>query len=325
MARDAEQPRDGAVFVTKHIAMALVRAGEGLLSRVGGERGGAEQIAQKPVDPRSIARMQRGEGGVLTALVRRLDDEAHEARRDAVTEDRRDGTWREEHGSYKECSVGYPGNALDPIARAKTAFFACLGVSIALLLLVDLALGPAAFAVPAMPTSSAPEPSRSLAPPPSASASASATVTPKPVATPSATASAAPAAPEVPVAGGPLPKYTGGKMNGVVATFEFEQANADLSALQALAKQMHEDTVSEIVLEGHSDPSGNEYRNLSLSLDRANWAADRLSEYGINRMRIRTVGLGSARPIVDIGGDAGAINRRVEVRWVARSTDGGGG
>lgn len=120
------------------------------------------------------------------------------------------------------------------------------------------------------------------------------------------------------------PKYAGGKTTGVVATFEFEQANADLAALQALAKEMHADLSAEIVLEGHSDPSGNEYRNLSLSLDRANWCADRLVEYGINRMRIRTVGLGSARPIVDVGGDAGAINRRVEVRWVVRSADGGG-
>lgn len=106
--------------------------------------------------------------------------------------------------------------------------------------------------------------------------------------------------------------------------FEFEQANADLERIKVVAKQMHADTSSQIVLEGHSDPSGNEYKNLSLSLDRANWVADRLVEYGIDRMRMRTVGLGSARPIVDIGGDAGAVNRRVEVRWILRSADGGG-
>lgn len=206
---------------------------------------------------------------------------------------------------------------MDPVARAKTAFFACLGVSVAILLVLDLAVGPAAFAVPPPPVASVPS-----APAASATAAMAPSTPPPPSA--GAASSTRPAESEPPIAVGPLPRYIGGKMNGVVATFEFEQANADLTALQALAKQMHEDTGAEIVLEGHSDPSGNEYRNLSLSLDRANWAADRLSEYGINRMRIRTVGLGSARPIVEIGGDAGAVNRRVEVRWVLRSTDGGG-
>lgn len=212
---------------------------------------------------------------------------------------------------------------MDPVARAKKAFYACLGVSVAILFLVDAVIGPAAFAVPPPPVAPAipatvpstePSAAASVAPATSASASASA----------SSSAAAAVDAEAPAVAATALPKYAGGKTSGVVATFEFEQASADLSALQALAKQLHEDTTSEIVLEGHSDSSGNEYRNLSLSLDRANWAADRLVEYGINRMRIRTVGLGSARPIVDIGGDAGAINRRVEVRWVVRTADGGG-
>jgi outer membrane protein OmpA-like peptidoglycan-associated protein len=211
---------------------------------------------------------------------------------------------------------------LDPVARAKRAFFACLGVSLAILVVLDLFIGPAAFAVPPAPTSPQPSASASL-PPPIAPLASSAPVS-EPSAVPSA-ASATPAPePEAPVAVQAAPKYVGGKTNGVVATFEFEQASADLTALQALAKEMHADTTSEVVLEGHSDPSGNEYKNLSLSLDRANWAADRLSEYGINRMRVRTVGLGSARPIIDVGGDAGAINRRVEVRWVVRSADGGG-
>jgi outer membrane protein OmpA-like peptidoglycan-associated protein len=209
---------------------------------------------------------------------------------------------------------------LDAIARAKRAFFASLATSVAILLFIDLYVGPQAFAVPSPPTPSAEPPIASASASPSAFASASASA----LASASAEPDPEPAPPEPPEPAGPAPKYTGGKTNGVVATFEFEQASADLSALQALAKEMHADTSAEIVLEGHSDPSGNEYKNLSLSLDRANWAADRLVEYGINRMRIRTVGLGSARPIVDVGGDAGAINRRVEIRWVVRSADGGG-
>jgi outer membrane protein OmpA-like peptidoglycan-associated protein len=202
-------------------------------------------------------------------------------------------------------------------------------VSLAILLMVDLVIGPSAFAVPSAPA----ETSASVAPAavPSGEPSGADPVEP-PVESASASASASAPDPAVEVeaeaglvgVGAPA-KYAGGKTGGVVATFEFEQASADLAALQALAKHMHDDTVSEIVLEGHSDPSGNEYRNLTLSLDRANWCADRLVEYGINRMRIRTVGLGSARPIIDVGGDAGAINRRVEVRWVVRSADGGGG
>jgi outer membrane protein OmpA-like peptidoglycan-associated protein len=213
---------------------------------------------------------------------------------------------------------------LEPIVRAKKVFFACLGTSVAILLLVDFYLGPAAFAVPppANPTTTAPAASASSeqtsAPSPTPSASVTASASAEPTSEPE------PEPVAEPKTATQLPKYTGGKMSGVVATFEFEEAKADLAALQALAKEMHADPSAEIVLEGHSDPSGNEYRNLTLSLDRANWAADRLVEYGINRMRIRTVGLGSARPIVDIGGDAGAVNRRVEVRWVARAADGGG-
>jgi outer membrane protein OmpA-like peptidoglycan-associated protein len=207
---------------------------------------------------------------------------------------------------------------LDSVARAKKAFFACLGVSLAILVLIDGVIGPAALAVePTSRTASAQSATPVVVPSTAPSALAS-------LAPPIASESAPIVDAEAPVAVAAPTKYVGGKANGVVATFEFEAASADLTALQALAKQMHEDTASEIVLEGHSDPSGNEYRNLSLSLDRANWAADRLSEYGINRMRIRTVGLGSARPIIDVGGDAGAINRRVEVRWVVRSADGGG-
>jgi outer membrane protein OmpA-like peptidoglycan-associated protein len=204
--------------------------------------------------------------------------------------------------------------SLDPVARAKNAFFACLLGSVSILLFVDLYLGPSAFAVP----------------PPSPAFSATAATAPATEAT--VTSSPPPQAPTSPPS---LPSATPtsadagedsdarGHISGVVATFEFEHANADLEKLKLLAKQMHADTSSDIVLEGHSDPSGNEYKNLSLSLDRANWCADRLVEYGVNRMRIRTVGLGSARPIIDVGGDAGAVNRRVEVRWVVKSADGG--
>lgn len=187
--------------------------------------------------------------------------------------------------------------------KAKTAFWVCLVASVADLLAIDLYLGPRALA------RAAEEPA---APPAASSSGRAPSPSPSPLPAPATTD---------PDAGDVLAFDPDVHVTGVVATFDSEQADADLTRLRKLARQLHAEPDAEIVLEGHSDSNGNEYKNLSLSLDRALWARDRLAEMGVARSRVKTVALGSARPLDRDG--RGAMNRRVEVRWVSRGHDGG--
>jgi outer membrane protein OmpA-like peptidoglycan-associated protein len=197
--------------------------------------------------------------------------------------------------------------------RAKTAFISCLAVSIAALLAIDLYFGPRALAVEA-PSAATSAATASTIASPLASTVAIPTVRPTSPLGPGATAEPPPPPPE------PQPP---GHIVGVVVRFESErEKNPQLGQLKVLAEEMKADPSYDVVLEGHSDSNGNEYYNLSLSLDRANWARDRLAEFGVAKGRIRTVGLGSARPLPDADPES-ATNRRVEVRWVKHASDGG--
>jgi len=201
--------------------------------------------------------------------------------------------------------------------RAKTAFASCLGASIVLLLAIDLYFGPRAFAVQAEPATSASSASSTTPP---TTASTVARVEPKPE--PTTTSTAAPSASATELA--PTGKPKSARFTGVVVRFESERdTNPELGELKKLAAELATDTEPDIILEGHSDSNGNEYYNLSLSLDRANWARDRLVELGVAKTRIRTTGLGSARPLPD-SDPRDASNRRVEVRWVKPSEGEGG-
>ena len=67
-------------------------------------------------------------------------------------------------------------------------------------------------------------------------------------------------------------------------------------------------------ISGHTDNIGNEAHNLSLSKQRADVVAEYLMSNGIDRVRVETVGLGSAKPITVNSTDAGRKkNRRVEL------------
>ncbi len=98
--------------------------------------------------------------------------------------------------------------------------------------------------------------------------------------------------------------------------FEFNKAvvraiyGEELGAI-ANAMRVHDDI--ELVLEGHSDSTGPDNYNQSLSERRAAAVKARLvSEYGIDPGRISTVGYGESRPIADNSTEEGrARNRRV--------------
>jgi len=69
-----------------------------------------------------------------------------------------------------------------------------------------------------------------------------------------------------------------------------------------------------VKISGHTDASGNEQHNLTLSQKRAEVVAGFLVEQGVAMQRIETTGLGSAKPIATNTTDEGRKkNRRVEL------------
>lgn len=68
---------------------------------------------------------------------------------------------------------------------------------------------------------------------------------------------------------------------------------------------------------GHTDSTGDDASNLSLSQRRAQSVSGYLAAQGLNPQRFFTVGYGEQRPIADNGSEAGrAQNRRVEIELV---------
>ncbi len=82
---------------------------------------------------------------------------------------------------------------------------------------------------------------------------------------------------------------------------------------KVLAK--YEQTVVEVA--GHTDSTGSESYNQSLSERRATSVSAYLSGQGVIDQRLITLGMGEARPIADNGSSSGRqVNRRVEITMV---------
>lgn len=75
-----------------------------------------------------------------------------------------------------------------------------------------------------------------------------------------------------------------------------------------LKKQM--DVVSMIIISGHSDQTGLKAKNMQLSLDRANSVRAFLLEKGIPAQRVRTIGSGSAEPLVELSSCVNAKTKK---------------
>jgi outer membrane protein OmpA-like peptidoglycan-associated protein len=95
-----------------------------------------------------------------------------------------------------------------------------------------------------------------------------------------------------------------------------ESAKVDLMKLGFLIQTW---TKSQIIIEGHTDTTGDDAYNMQLSLARAqsvkNWVTRSLL---LDGDRISVKGMGETQPIADGNGDkdAQAINRRVVIRFV---------
>lgn len=111
---------------------------------------------------------------------------------------------------------------------------------------------------------------------------------------------------------------TGGSLNAG-ANFEIGSAelNDDTLAILPIALGiMVRDPSLGIVIEGHTDSTGDAAFNLQLSERRAEAVADWLTAAGVDATRIRAVGFGESEPIADNSTSAGrALNRRVEFEF----------
>ncbi|MEL6986070.1 MAG: OmpA family protein, partial [Actinomycetota bacterium] len=86
-----------------------------------------------------------------------------------------------------------------------------------------------------------------------------------------------------------------------------------LPILDRMATLMLEDPNISIVVEGHTDGTGDPVRNLALSQQRAEAVVDYIAEQGVNPFRLEPRGRGSTEPVADDSTAAGqARNRRIE-------------
>ncbi len=106
-------------------------------------------------------------------------------------------------------------------------------------------------------------------------------------------------------------KFTKDFKNVFFEVNEAQLTHASYIELDALVNYLESSSNATILIEGHTDNSGSEIANLSLSEKRANSIAQYLITRGIERARISTKGYGSSKPIADNNTPADrAKNRR---------------
>ena len=91
--------------------------------------------------------------------------------------------------------------------------------------------------------------------------------------------------------------------------------NDFMPILDSVAEVLCKFTDTRLVVEGHTDSTGEASYNYSLSERRANSVANYLASHGVDRERLITQGFGVDQPIADNDSSSGrALNRRVELR-----------
>ena len=110
---------------------------------------------------------------------------------------------------------------------------------------------------------------------------------------------------------------------GIKVTFDsgilFDVNKSDLKAeaktnIESLATTLQKYDDTEILIAGHTDSSGSEEYNQTLSEKRALSVSDYAVSLGVGNLRIKTVGLGETDPVADNETASGKQqNRRVEV------------
>jgi len=102
-------------------------------------------------------------------------------------------------------------------------------------------------------------------------------------------------------------------------TFSNPSSNEDL---KNVIKALNNSTQLKIEISGHTDRSGKEAANKTLSKSRAKFVYDHLIKNGIESSRLSYVGYGSAKPAYSNKSKAGrAANRRIEIKVVAKKAE----
>jgi len=105
--------------------------------------------------------------------------------------------------------------------------------------------------------------------------------------------------------------------NITFATNSSDLSPAFFDVLTSVSKVMKEFNKTVVEVAGHTDSTGSDAYNQSLSERRAASVAQYLQSQGINSQRMITVGMGETRPVADNTTESGRqANRRVEITMV---------
>lgn len=90
--------------------------------------------------------------------------------------------------------------------------------------------------------------------------------------------------------------------------------DADKGTLEQVNELLVKNAALKLLVEGHTDTSGDAKRNKVLSEQRARAVVDALVGKGVDKLRLASAGLGGTKPVADNGSEDGrAKNRRVEL------------
>ncbi len=105
--------------------------------------------------------------------------------------------------------------------------------------------------------------------------------------------------------------------NVTFATNSSDLSPAFFDVLTSVGKVLTEFDQTVVEVAGHTDSTGSEAYNQSLSERRASSVSQYLKSQGILAQRVITVGMGELRPVADNNADSGRqANRRVEITMV---------
>lgn len=110
------------------------------------------------------------------------------------------------------------------------------------------------------------------------------------------------------------------KVNVAAQNIFFETGKANLlpksfNSLNEIADLLKANPLYTITLEGHTDITGSDDKNIILSKSRANAVKNYLSDHGVEHSRIKILGYGSGRPVAENSTVEGrSKNRRVEIK-----------
>ena len=109
--------------------------------------------------------------------------------------------------------------------------------------------------------------------------------------------------------------------NVTFATDSADLSPAFFEVLNSVGKVLKEFDQTVVEVAGHTDSTGSESYNQSLSERRATSVSQYFSAKGITEQRLMSVGMGELRPVADNGSaDGRQANRRVEITMVPITT-----